>query len=49
MEEKPEDGSFDDVKVSLKSLDGSGGSDDYYGSTLMSWLVAGAGAAILMV
>ena len=48
MEEKPEDGSFGDVKVSLKSLDGSGGSD-YYGSTLMSWLVAAAGAAILMV
>jgi hypothetical protein len=47
MEEKPEDGSFD-AKVSLKSLDGSGG-NDYYGATLMSGLVATAGGAILMV
>jgi hypothetical protein len=50
MEEKPvpEDGSFGDVKVSLKSLDGSGGSE-YYGATLTSALVVAAGGAILMV
>ena len=51
--EEPEDGTFGDVKASLKPLDGtSGGSDYYYGasSSLMSTLVASSvGCAILMV
>jgi hypothetical protein len=47
VEEKPDDGSFDDVKVSLKPLDGSG--SDYYGIALMSTLVSIVGSAFLMV
>jgi hypothetical protein len=48
MEETPDDGSFDDVKVSLKPLDGSGGSA-FNGATLMTGLAAAASGAILMV
>ena len=46
VEEIPEDASFD-VKASLKPLHESG--SDFYRVTLMSWLVAAAGGAFLMV
>ena len=48
-QETPENSPFD-VKVSLKSVDGSGGTNDFNGATLLSGMVAAAaGGAILMV
>jgi hypothetical protein len=49
MEETPEDGSFDDVKVSLNPLDRSGGRVFNGASNLMAALVAVVGSAILMI
>ena len=46
--ETPEDSPFD-VKVSLKSVDGSGSTNDFNGATLLSGMVAATGGAILMV
>ena len=50
MEKAPEDSRFD-VKVSLKSVEGSGGTNDFYGAStlLLSGMAAAAGGAILMV
>ena len=47
MKETPDDSPFD-VEVSLKSVDGSGGTNDFYGATHLSGMVAAAGGAILM-